>query len=274
MKKDWTGERMETDIYGQVAVEHLHRYALAMEWSAGKLVLDVACGEGYGSALLARNAKEVVGIDIDPATIEKAKQTYKLPNLNFQRGDVTSLPLESESFDMVVSFETLEHTARHEEMMSEIKRVLRKDGLLVISTPDKKWYSDNRNYSNPFHEKELYREEFETLLKKYFTNVEICGQLFLSGSLIIPEKNVQEKKWYSGSFDDIKRSDVFPEYYLIALASNGILPVLPASLFSGEHIMEKALEMQEAAFRNSITYRTGHLILWPFKWIKKRLRHS
>jgi len=62
--KNWTGERLETHILNVITIEHLHRYALALPHSTGKIVLDIACGDGYGSNLLARNAVSVIGVDI------------------------------------------------------------------------------------------------------------------------------------------------------------------------------------------------------------------
>src|SRR5690349_4921310 len=120
MKKEWTGERLETNIHSQVTAEHLHRYALAMEYVQDKTVLDIACGEGYGSNLLAQKAKSVVGVDIDKFIVSEAKNKYRKSNLSFLEG---SAPLDDQSIDVVVSFETLEHTSNHEQFLSEIKRV-------------------------------------------------------------------------------------------------------------------------------------------------------
>ena len=76
-------------------------------------------------------------------------------------------------------------------MIQEVKRVLKEDGILIISSPNKLNYSDKPNYNNPFHIKELYTEEFLVLLKKYFKHVELHGQNIISGSVI---KSYGEKK--------------------------------------------------------------------------------
>jgi 2-polyprenyl-3-methyl-5-hydroxy-6-metoxy-1,4-benzoquinol methylase len=84
-----TGERYFPSIEGENRYEHMHRYALAREYVAGKNVLDIACGEGYGCALLSETAASVAGVDIDPETVEHAIRTYPAPNLTFQSDPAT-----------------------------------------------------------------------------------------------------------------------------------------------------------------------------------------
>jgi len=134
---EWTGERYIPGIQGDVAVEHLHRYALARELVHGKDVLDIACGEGYGSNLLIETAQSVIGVDAAEDAIAHARQTYVRSGLQFEVGRCDAIPLKSNSVDVVVSFETIEHHDRHDEMMAEISRVLRADGVLIVSSPDK-----------------------------------------------------------------------------------------------------------------------------------------
>src|SRR5687767_13069224 len=122
-QKQIKGERLETENFNENTSEHLHRYALASFLSENKVVLDIACGEGYGSNLIARKAKQVVGVDIDVATIGLAQKKYIVPNLEFKVGSAAEIPCNDKFFDMVFSFETLEHHDKHTEMMQEIKRV-------------------------------------------------------------------------------------------------------------------------------------------------------
>ena len=164
----FTGERFLPTEAGNIALEHLHRYFQAREIAAGKVVLDIASGEGYGSAILAEAALSVTGVDISDEAVAHARRRYQRDNLQYLVGDCAQIPLPDASVDMVVSFETIEHHNRHEEMLREIKRVLREDGVLLISSPDKKYYSDELNYSNPYHVKELYRDEFEALIGRHF----------------------------------------------------------------------------------------------------------
>ena len=137
-KLDFTGERFTPECVREIRYEHFHRYAFARHFCEGAQVLDAACGEGYGAALLSASASSVVGVDISAEAIDHASQRYaKHPNLNFKQADVTHLPFADDSFDRVVSFETLEHLEEQEQLLSEFRRVLRPDGLLVISSPDK-----------------------------------------------------------------------------------------------------------------------------------------
>jgi len=184
---EFTGERYLPSLKGQINYEHFHRYVLSLEFAAGKSVLDLASGEGYGSALMARVAKSVTGVDIDPEAVEQARQQYaNYHNLNFLVGACKSVPLPAQSVDVVVSFETIEHHDKHQEMMREIKRVLRPQGALIISSPDRLTYSDEPNNHNPFHVKELYYDEFVDLLNRYFQSVQVYGQKFTTGSFIFP----------------------------------------------------------------------------------------
>ena len=110
---------------GQIETEHLHRYAIARELCSGLAVLDIACGEGYGANLLAERARSVVGVDIAPDAIVHATGKYSSPKLQFRVGTCAEIPCADESFDLVVSFETIEHHDQHEEMMIGIRRVPR-----------------------------------------------------------------------------------------------------------------------------------------------------
>ena len=165
---EWTGERYLPEIPGNIRLEHVHRYLLAKELSGGRRVLDIACGEGYGSELLARTAAHVVGVDIVPAVVAHANRRYRRQNLVFVAGSAAAIPIADHSVDLVVSFETLEHLDQHEDMMRDLKRILRPGGLLVMSSPDRRQYSDLPDYHNPFHTRELYRAEFEQLLGSRF----------------------------------------------------------------------------------------------------------
>src|ERR1044072_2635830 len=180
---EFTGERFVPTLDGQIKYEHLHRYALVLDFAAGKSVLDIACGEGYGAALMACVAERVVGVDISQPSIEHARRSYYYQNLEFLIGACESIPLPDAAVDLVTSFETIEHHDRHEEMMSEIKRVMRPGGVLIISSPNRLTYSDEPNYSNPFHVRELYYDEFHALLSRYFKHVHLFGQRIAAGSV-------------------------------------------------------------------------------------------
>jgi len=168
---EFTGERFLPSCSGEIAYEHWHRYAFARRFVAGKRVLDAACGEGYGSALLGAVAADVIGIDIDMATIDRARATYgDGKRTRFIASSCAGLPLPSASIDVVVSFETIEHLAAADQlaMLTEFARVLTPEGLLLMSSPNRRLYSDARNYVNPYHLRELYRDDLGRLLAKRF----------------------------------------------------------------------------------------------------------
>lgn len=230
----WTGERFVPSVAGDTALEHLHRYALAQLLSPGKRVLDVACGEGYGSRLLADKAASVVGVDLDADAVAHASAKYCLTNLEFRQGNCTDLPLPDASIDLVVSFETLEHHAEHDGMLTELCRVLTPDGVLLISTPDRRHYSDERAYANPFHVRELYADEFRQLTLRHFAHAAFYGQRVIYGSLAAPCDGIGSFVSYSGDSSGVAQDNgLATPFYLIAVASDGPLPILPASLFDG-----------------------------------------
>lgn len=183
---EWSGERFLPWVYADGArlhYEHLHRYALAADFSKNKQVLDLACGEGYGAFLMSLSAGHVVGVDIDEQTINHAKGRYSKENLEFIKGSITDVPIQGQQlFDIITCFEGLEHISQHDSLISEVKRLLAKDGLFFVSTPNRKVLTDDLGYQNPFHLRELYLEEFKHLLGSYFKHTIFLGQKVYSGS--------------------------------------------------------------------------------------------
>ena len=181
----FTGERFTPECVREIWYEHWHRYVFARPLVAGQRVLDAACGEGYGSALLADVAAEVTGVDIDPVSIAHARERYAgKPNLRYECADATTLPFADAAFDTVVSFETLEHLAAQEQLLAGFARVLGDDGVLVISSPDKHVYSELAGFRNEFHVRELYRQDLLDLLKPHFPHVRLYGQKLLFQSAL------------------------------------------------------------------------------------------
>jgi SAM-dependent methyltransferase len=167
----FTGERFLPGCAGEIAYEHWHRYAFALRFAAGRRVLDAACGEGYGTSLLGAVAADAVGVDIDAATIAHASARYgDGTRIRFLEGSCAKLPLPDASFDIIVSFETIEHLAAADQppTLAEFARVLAPDGIVVISSPNKRVCSDERGYANEFHLHELYRDDFARLLAPAF----------------------------------------------------------------------------------------------------------
>jgi ubiquinone/menaquinone biosynthesis C-methylase UbiE len=172
----FSGERLTAAVSGQVEIEHYHRYLLAREFCRGRDVLDVAAGEGYGTALLAQVARSAVGVEIDEATVAAARAEFERPNLRFELGDARALPLADDSIDVAVTFETLEHLAEQDVFLGELRRVLRPGGLLIISTPDRDAYSPTGAAPNPYHVLELTQAEFRGLLQRHFAHSAVAAQ--------------------------------------------------------------------------------------------------
>ncbi len=184
----FTGERFVPGTRGEIWVEHWHRYHFAARWVGGRRVLDVACGEGYGAALLARSAAHVTAADLSPEAIEHARRRYAaLGNAAFVCAPCTRLPLADASIDVAVSFETIEHIAEQDEFLAELARVLTPTGVLILSCPNKLEYSDKRAYSNEFHVRELYRDGLDRLLAPRFPECRWYGQRATFFSVIAPE---------------------------------------------------------------------------------------
>lgn len=181
---EFTGERFTPECPREIRYEHFHRYAFARELVRGRSVLDAACGEGYGAAVLASAARSVVGVDLSERAVGHARGRYAADNLTFRQADCLSLPCEDDAFEAVVSFETLEHLADHDGLLSEFRRVLAPGGFLLLSSPDRAIYSDRAGHDNPHHVRELYRDELETLLTAHFPAWRLFGQRLGFHSLI------------------------------------------------------------------------------------------
>ena len=250
-----TGERLMTDNRTQTVPEHLHRYAIACELARGLDVLDVACGEGYGTMLLSKHAASAVGVDIARAAVDHATTKYTSGNLRFLQGSATAIPLATASVDVVVSFETIEHLREHDEMITEIRRVLRPGGTLIISSPDKRYYTDTTGYNNPFHLRELYCEEFRSLLGRFFKHTRLLLQRIVYGSVIVPESPSPGFTEYRGDFDAIESYTGLQEaVYTIAIASDEPLPDTTTSLWNATALHEQQIhgyQTQLAAARRS-----------------------
>jgi SAM-dependent methyltransferase len=167
---------------------HLVAYELARDMAPGKRVIDIGCGEGYGPAMLAGAAAEVLGVDIAPEVVEHARSTYPSANLSFEVMDVGELRVPTGSYDLAVSFQVVEHLVDESGYFSEIARVLGETGTAVITTPNRLTISPGSDTPiNPFHLREYTPEEFAGVLADYFGVVEIRG-LFHSGWLAFNDR--------------------------------------------------------------------------------------
>ena len=258
----FTGERLTTAIGGQIEIEHYHRYLFARALVPGLDVLDVASGEGYGSALLAQVARSVVGVEYSEPTVQGAVANFVRANLRYLRADARALPLADACVDAVVSFGTIEHFGRQDDFLREVRRVLRPDGRFIVSTPDRDVYSPAGSAANPFHVHELSRLEFAALLRGTFRHVQVMQQRALIGSALLAEAGSTAPPLV---FD--RRGEAHFEAciglprapYLIAVASDREPPPLPPSLYIDRgdvgseqtRIVELADRLQETEFKRS-----------------------
>ena len=135
-----------------------------------------------------RAPRAVTGADIAQSAVDHARARYAaVTNLDFRQADCAALPFADASFDAVVSFETIEHIVAQEPFLDEIRRVLRPDGLLILSCPNKAEYSDRLGVTNEFHVRELYRDELAALIAPRFAHALWYGQRPSFYSVVWPE---------------------------------------------------------------------------------------
>lgn len=237
----FTGERYVPSEAGEIRYEHLHRYAWCAQLLAGKNVLDIACGEGYGAAMIANHAASVIGVDISAEAIEHAARAYQgKANLRFERGSAAAIPLHDACVDAVVSFETIEHLLEQEEMISEIRRVLRPDGFLIISSPNKDVYAKWNGAHNEFHLKELRFDELHAVLAPQFPVIRYHAQRMAVVSAILPLNGneagpIAIHSEVDGNIIDRPPTLDEPMYFVaVAAKDDDCLPSVAASFFSSE----------------------------------------
>lgn len=261
----FTGERFTPECVREIWYEHMHRYAFAAQYASGRRVLDAASGEGYGSALLAAAGADVLGVDISAEAVAHAGARYAgTTGLHFQCADATLLEqLPDAGFDLIVCFETLEHVHEQERMLAGFHRLLAPDGLLLVSCPDKRNYSDRRGYVNEHHVRELYRPELESLLARHFPARRLLAQKLLFQSVLwdpdaAPSSAGADTLLASGALEPGLHYD--PLYYLALCAHDpAVLPLAPASL----HLFGDAAESVYTHYNDEIRriIAAGHRLI-------------
>ena len=153
--------------------EHVARYWFAARMALGRRVLDLGCGSGYGADVLAREAREVLGIDISDDAIDYARQHYRAVNVRFERASCLEIPAPDGSFDLVVAFEIIEHLSDWRAFLLAVRRVLAPTGQFLVSTPNQLYYAEARAAlgPNPFHVHEFEYGEFQRELEAVFPRV-------------------------------------------------------------------------------------------------------
>lgn len=247
-----TGERMVPEYHrgNLIYAEHVTRYRSALPVVEGKVALDIACGSGYGTQLLASRAAHVFGVDRDEDAVAYAARTYGAANVEYKVGDATAIPLPDDSVDVVVTFETIEHIDDYRAFMDEIKRVLKPDGVALISTPNDLEFAEG----NHFHLHEFTYQELLDLVGEYFTEVRSHFQatwkyvaigsveaFTTDGPLNLPTENLAPLS-----------PDAFLYFYLVC-SNVAIERSIDELAAVGEHYSERGVVEHEAVTHGAIT---------------------
>ena len=222
-KLEWTGERFIPGVEAEIAYEHYGRYEFALQFCRGKVVLDAPSGEGFGSARLSTVAREVIGVDLSEQAISHAREMYIGEHLSFRVGDVAVLSgLENETLDVITCFEGIEHLSAREQplVLRRFMEILKPDGVLLISTPNKTLYSDLPQHKNEFHQKEFYFGEYADFLKSEFKQVHFFGQSSVDCSVItqVDQHSVNDICFYDSGARPVTHSAPSPESFLFFVA--------------------------------------------------------
>lgn len=167
-------ERQAPTTTQEAEPSHIARYNFVVPFIKNRdILLDIPCGSGYGTNILAKEAKSVFGVDIHAGAIQHAKEFFQLSNVEFLEGDMeNTLNLKTEKFDTVVSFEGIEHIKNQKVFLKNIKNLLKRDGLLIISTPRKP-------HGSPHHTVEFSLDEFKEILSEQFIIEKMFGQIYM-----------------------------------------------------------------------------------------------
>ncbi|WP_332302999.1 rhamnosyltransferase WsaF family glycosyltransferase [Rhizobium sp. GR12] len=230
MVLEFTGERIvpgaencEPLFADKMYMEHSARYKLASKFAKGAKILDIGCGVGYGSAILAdAGAESVTAFDLSAEAIEHARTFYARPSISFETGDATAFSYE-EKFDLIVCFELIEHVPNPDKTFECIMSCLAEDGILVMSTP--RALEEKRN---DFHIHEFAADEFENKFRSLFRNARFFQQNNYMGSIIAHQLPgvLVEPSFMHPAFD-LDAAD-----YIIGVATNGA----PETIASIENI--------------------------------------
>jgi len=160
-------------VFSHNAGDHVARYIWALDKIIGKTTLDCGCGEGYGTAWLRKQGINIVGLDCSRQALLSSKRNELI------LGDILSMPFCTNSFEVVISFEVIEHLEDTDVYLSKIRDILVVDGIFIGSTPIRKPKKyQNGKPKNPFHKREYYIKEINGLLKRHFRKVKLFGQIF------------------------------------------------------------------------------------------------
>jgi ubiquinone/menaquinone biosynthesis C-methylase UbiE len=233
-------------IYG----EHVARYMAASDIVKGKAVLDIASGSGYGTAILAEYAKSVVGVDVSQDAINFAKKEYPGENITYKKSDGKTIPFKDNIFDVAVSFETIEHLEDYNFFMQEIRRVLKSNGLFILSTPNELEFAEG----NHFHLHEFKQDELIELTKKYYNHVEPFFQSTWTGNLIGKKEemmNEWQKETTVHQLEPIAQEKFL--YFYLLCANRPIKETVATRFTISQHSSDRAIQEKNVLTQNHIS---------------------
>jgi SAM-dependent methyltransferase len=223
---EFTGERVipglvDADLFN----EHLSRYRFAAQFATPEMaVLDAGCGTGYGSAEF--NVRAIAAIDLSPEAVAHAAAHYARPNVFFAAANCAALPFADSAFNLIVSFEVIEHLPDYRALLSEARRVLKPGGVFLVSTPNRAYYAESRAQAgpNPFHVREFDYAEYNEILADFFPHVEIWTQNHSDAIVFSPAAPAATTLESAGA------SDPLTAHFFLAACSDR--PIVPRPLFA------------------------------------------
>jgi len=239
--------------------EHEIRYEFAYPFIQGSTVLDMGCGAGFGSDLLARSGADfVVAIDVSKQAIREAHSRYKQGNLQFIVMDASKLAFRERAVNTAVCFEVIEHVERPTVLLQEVKQALKPRGIFIMSTPNGLVYDKCYRYEgsrNPYHGHELAPTELQEILKKSFEYVALWGQRdsYLEESLARPESPLVHRQLSDPDFVDFRLSqeDIEHAYTIVALCADDSSAAFNSTSFDNLRSLFQTLSNEKRSFEGS-----------------------
>jgi len=208
-----TPENIKSESNYLMYLRHAFAYSMATKYIHEKnFVLDLGCGEGYGTNMLSHHAINVIGLDIDMDSVAMATKKYKSKNCTFMHYNGETLPFKNNTFDIITSFQVIEHIKNEQQYLSEIHRTLKSDGLFILTTPNKALRGGEATKPwNKYHFKEYVSNELSNILKNYFSQISLLG---IRGNEQIQqkEKNRIKKILRIVSLDPLNLRSLIPEF--------------------------------------------------------------
>lgn len=255
---EYTGERhipaqLGVELLPMANLEHMIRYAFVAPFVQGKRVLDISCGSGYGTQYIAlQGAAELVGVDVDQPSLEYARRYHHHPAITYLQSDAHSVSvLESSSFDLIVSFETIEHLQKPRDFLLELRRLLKPDGQLFISCPNDYRVSP---WVSKFHLHKFRFEEFRDLIVNTFGEAQFLGQHHAIASCIVSPVAASEKVYQFGAYRQIKLGESLIRCYVEHLSAIESADAYLGVVGVEANAISNSLSISQQAFQSLMGY--------------------